>query len=376
MSSSLEIQRMIRDMANETRDVLTTIAPWEEEIQRRDDELIQMAKSGNVANKTPQAPQRPAAAKPPPTKAPVKIEVSTEKQSPPPKAKATPGRGAPAMTYEEWSKLDTKLAKELEKDEQEPKETAESHRIAGNDFFKKRKYELAIREYTAAIRLDASNAVYYNNRATASYQISSFADAERDATKAIELDPRYCKAFIRRGLSREALGKLELALRDLESALDLDPHITEVQRKVLELRRKLGISEDGRIREVREPKIKIVDEDVQETPRQRVQVVEEKEEPEPVWNPPSSQPRPKVVLVDEDEPPKPAPQPKRRVVIAEDDDEDWNTIPSEKPKPEPEPPKSRIRIVEDDDDSEWNTVITKPRVVVVEDDEDNDKKST
>jgi hypothetical protein len=94
----------------------------------------------------------------------------------------------------------------------------------------------------------------------ANFHLSSFAESEKDATKALSLDARYTKAFVRRGLAREAQGKFELALQDFEAADLLEPGVPLVLDKLRSIRPALGISADGRIREVKEPKVEIIEE--------------------------------------------------------------------------------------------------------------------
>ena len=273
---------MIRDQANETRDELKKMVSWEAEIQKRDDQLIALAKEGKFGYKPPDTTRMGGETKAAPKPKKVEVKPADEPVQPEPARKTK----AP-MSYEDWGKLDAKLKQmELEGDEDEPKESALAHKEKGNEYFKKKNYALALKEYTAAQKLDPSNAVYFFNRATTFYQMSNFVECEKDATKAIGLDPRYTKAFIRRGLARDAQGKLELALQDFESADAIESGLSVVEKKLKEIREKLGISADGRIRrEVNEPKVKIIDEEsepkvveVESSPK--IEVVEEvKKEP-------------------------------------------------------------------------------------------------
>jgi len=272
---------MIRDQSNETRDSLVQLQGWEKEIQKRDDELIEMAKQGKYGYEQPKTTNRPASKEQPKQVAPKKVKVEVEEpSSSSSEKKPLPGRGAAPFTYDDWAKLDSKLSKEdLDKQEEDSKETAESHKEKGNTFFKNKKFDFALKEYSIAIRLDPSNAVYYYNRSTAFASISNFIESEKDATEALRLDPRYVKAYHRRALSREALGKDILAIEDLEAIMKIDPSIDLVKKKLAEIRVRQGISHDGKIKEVKEPKVSIIkEEEPVEKPKPKIEIVEENKE--------------------------------------------------------------------------------------------------
>jgi hypothetical protein len=60
-------------------------------------------------------------------------------------------------------------------------------------------YDQAIESYTRAIALDASNPVYYSNRAAAYASKGDHSSAVLDAEQAIEVDPSFVKAYSRLG---------------------------------------------------------------------------------------------------------------------------------------------------------------------------------
>lgn len=62
-----------------------------------------------------------------------------------------------------------------------------------------KKYDAAIESYTKAIAVDASNPVYYSNRAAAHASKGDHSSAVQDAEKAIEVDPSFVKAYSRLG---------------------------------------------------------------------------------------------------------------------------------------------------------------------------------
>lgn len=81
----------------------------------------------------------------------------------------------------------------------EDKASAEKLKQAGNAQISSKSYDLAIESYTKAIALDASNPVYYSNRAAAYASKGDHSSAVCDAEKAIEVDPSFVKAYSRLG---------------------------------------------------------------------------------------------------------------------------------------------------------------------------------
>ena len=81
----------------------------------------------------------------------------------------------------------------------EDKIAAEKHKQEGNELLFSRQYNMAIKAYTEAIKLDPSNPAYYSNRAAAHSSKGDHVTAIVDAEKAIELDPKFVKAYFRLG---------------------------------------------------------------------------------------------------------------------------------------------------------------------------------
>ncbi|PWA74584.1 translocon at the outer membrane of chloroplasts 64 [Artemisia annua] len=68
--------------------------------------------------------------------------------------------------------------------------SAEIAKEKGNNAFKAKSWQKAIGFYSEAIKLNSNNATYFNNRAAAYLELSSFIQAEADCTKAIDLDKK------------------------------------------------------------------------------------------------------------------------------------------------------------------------------------------
>jgi small glutamine-rich tetratricopeptide repeat-containing protein alpha len=105
----------------------------------------------------------------------------------------------------------------------EDKAKAEKLKQAGNAQMSSKSYDIAIESYTKAITLDASNPVYYSNRAAAYASKGDHSSAVSDAEKAIEVDPSFVKAYSRLGHAQYTLGDYTAAAAAFRRGLELDP---------------------------------------------------------------------------------------------------------------------------------------------------------
>ncbi|KAM3070270.1 hypothetical protein ACMFMG_010106 [Clarireedia jacksonii] len=93
-----------------------------------------------------------------------------------------------------------------------PYEEAETHKDAGNRYYKARQYKKAIEEYSKAVDAMPASATYINNRAAAYMAAGQFHQALEDSKRADQLDPnnhkvllRLARIYISLGLPQEAL---------------------------------------------------------------------------------------------------------------------------------------------------------------------------
>ena len=117
---------------------------------------------------------------------------------------------------------------------------AEHHKALGNEAFTCQDFEKAVDQYTRAIQLDPSSAVYLSNRSCAYLALSKFQDARIDAEKAVVADPEYWKGWARLGSAHKALEQYSDAKVAFERGLEvLGPgsggevtrrHLAEVRR--------------------------------------------------------------------------------------------------------------------------------------------------
>lgn len=377
---SLEVQMMIRNQANETRDALSTVVTWETEIERRDQELISLAQKGKYGYEQPKNTNRPNAPPKVTKTQPKKVEIESdnkEQNAEKETKNVSSNRSSVPRTYDQWASLDAKLkrmeAEEKDDDDNDNKKmTPEDHKNMGNKYFKEKKYRQAITEFTKAIELDPSNAVYFYNRATVHYSLANYKECEKDSTEALRLDPRYIKAYFRRALARYDLGKGMSAIEDLEAAQNINPDLKEINDKLAEFRKSQGISADGKIKLVSEPKVKIIEEgkpsynsQQEEYSGPKVQLIEDDDnneaEPQPgkiqVVSEEKNHEPAKVSIVTEDEKPKPS----KVSIVAEDDKPKPSKVSivteEEKPKPskvsvvteEEKPKPSKVDIFTEDE---------------------------
>ncbi|KAF2101905.1 TPR-like protein [Rhizodiscina lignyota] len=98
-------------------------------------------------------------------------------------------------------------------------EDAESHKAAGNKFFKAKQYDKAIEEYTKAIDINPQSSTYRSNRAAAYMSANRYSEALEDAKVADELEPNSAKILLRLARIYTSLGRPQEAL-DVYSRID------------------------------------------------------------------------------------------------------------------------------------------------------------
>lgn len=85
------------------------------------------------------------------------------------------------------------------------------------------KYDLAIADFTDAIKLDPTSALAFQGRGQTYYMLREYDLAVADLSKSIDLDPTVVLAFQGRGSAYFLLGKYDLAVADFTKAIKLDP---------------------------------------------------------------------------------------------------------------------------------------------------------
>ncbi|KAL3869098.1 hypothetical protein ACJMK2_041823 [Sinanodonta woodiana] len=147
----------------------------------------------------------------------------------------------PAFIKEvDWSKP---LSPELEGlmvlkyEEENPTARAEAYKEDGNFEFKKKKYPIAIDNYTEGIKSKSPdkelNAVLYTNRAAAQYHLGNYKSSFQDCVIARKFKPDHLKAIVRGAQCCCEMRKYDECIYWCDAALMIDPH----NKVILELRK-------------------------------------------------------------------------------------------------------------------------------------------
>ncbi|CAN6640575.1 mitochondrial import receptor subunit Tom70p [Trichomonascus vanleenenianus] len=102
--------------------------------------------------------------------------------------------------------------------ESERKKLALQFKAAGNDAFGKKQYAKAISFYSDAVRCDATDPIFYSNRAACYSALEQYDKVIEDTTKALELKPDYLKCLSRRAVAYEKVEKYSDAVFDFTEA--------------------------------------------------------------------------------------------------------------------------------------------------------------
>lgn len=126
----------------------------------------------------------------------------------------------------------------LKYESDDPVAKAESYKEDGNHEFKKKKYRVAIDNYTEAIKVKCPdlllNAVLYTNRAAAQYHIGNFRTAYNDCRFARKFKNDHVKAIHRGAMCLMEMNKYDDCIQWCDDALQIDSK----DAKILELRAK------------------------------------------------------------------------------------------------------------------------------------------
>ena len=102
-------------------------------------------------------------------------------------------------------------------------QNAKSYTDKGDKALDKGDYQLAITNFTSALKIEPNNTDAYNGRGTA-YSFNSQPDlAIQDFNKALSIDPLYIIAFENRGYAFFQKNQLDLAIKDYTKAISLNP---------------------------------------------------------------------------------------------------------------------------------------------------------
>lgn len=80
--------------------------------------------------------------------------------------------------------------------------------------------------------MDATNPVFYCNRAAAFSRLGDYQRAADDCKMSLRYDPTYSKAYGRLGIAYSKLNKHQLALEAYQKAISLDPENVDYQNNM------------------------------------------------------------------------------------------------------------------------------------------------
>eukprot|EP01017_Pseudomicrothorax_dubius_P025193 TRINITY_DN2694_c0_g1_i5.p1 TRINITY_DN2694_c0_g1~~TRINITY_DN2694_c0_g1_i5.p1 ORF type:complete len:787 (+),score=236.60 TRINITY_DN2694_c0_g1_i5:29-2389(+) len=144
-------------------------------------------------------------------------------------------------------------------------------------------YKEAIGYYNRAIELDASNSIFYCNRALAHLKLKSSKECIADCNKALELQPGYAKALHRRGKAYMNLSQYEMAVKDFQEILKSEPQNAEVNNDLRDARQHLTEEQRKKIDSVGKP-AEVSQEKKEEAPKggefKRIMIEEESDDEE------------------------------------------------------------------------------------------------
>ncbi|KAG7172719.1 RNA polymerase II-associated protein 3-like [Homarus americanus] len=211
-TSSLVLQKNIKDNCDDLQDFLKDLNKWEKEIRAEDEKLCDSSKEGNTNTE--------------------KLETSSGKGTPrnssgDSKRRKNEGENVkkkdriPAHDYAAWEKFDV-----------------------GNKLYGSGKLDDAIAKYTQGMALDPTNAVLPANRAMAYIKLNKYTAAEADCNRSLKLEAGYIKAYLRRATCRIKLGKSELAIKDYQKVLQLESWNKEAKKELEKLEGKQSIKDE------------------------------------------------------------------------------------------------------------------------------------
>jgi small glutamine-rich tetratricopeptide repeat-containing protein alpha len=117
--------------------------------------------------------------------------------------------------------------------DEDNKKKSEELKVQGNEKFKLKDFDGAIKCYSEAIQL-YPNSIYYHNRGIAYSKVNQHQDAINDYKKCILLDPKYIKAYDRLGLAYLQLNQVSDAIDTFNKGLEVDPTNQELQTHLSE----------------------------------------------------------------------------------------------------------------------------------------------
>lgn len=144
--------------------------------------------------------------------------------------------------------METETEPELLSPEEKKKKDAASAKDRGNGFYKKRKFEQAISEYSKAIDLDPESPIYLTNRSAVYFMTEQYDRCVDDCNEAIKLTRKNYGDFKLIAKAYARMGDVEMKRGSVDSAIELyNKSLVEDQTYTLKKKLKLAINKKKEI---------------------------------------------------------------------------------------------------------------------------------
>ena len=120
-----------------------------------------------------------------------------------------------------------------------------AHRL-GNKAFGAKEFDKAVEYYSEAIKLDASNHVFFSNRSASYAGLGQWEKASADAKETIRLDPTFVKGYYRLVTAQIELKEYDAAAATIRQGLGVEannPPLLKQQRLVQQLKKSAEATE-------------------------------------------------------------------------------------------------------------------------------------
>ncbi|MEI9943560.1 MAG: tetratricopeptide repeat protein [Chitinophagaceae bacterium] len=97
------------------------------------------------------------------------------------------------------------------------------YRVRGTSYYHLKEYDLAISNFTQALKLDSTNSLAWMNRAITFENTEKYSLAEQDYLKALQYDRKSATIYFNMGLLYDKWGKDNLSLLAYDQAIKIDP---------------------------------------------------------------------------------------------------------------------------------------------------------
>lgn len=113
---------------------------------------------------------------------------------------------------------------------------AEAHNTRGSELYEQDEYDEAIREFSEAVSLIPTNAIYHMNLAVALSEIGEYERAVREFQEALRLDPGNTSVYLQLGYTYQEMEKPRQAVECWKKVIEINPDSSESEeaREALE----------------------------------------------------------------------------------------------------------------------------------------------